>query len=208
MEYSILRDKYVYSNLFALKCHVLEVIHMYILVQSSLSSVPSHKCCSSQAGRQYRIIWVVNIFLGLWNKSCLSKSQLQSSHKLLRYVWVVFVLYWEKYCKWTGAKKIHLRIFLGTGRQIMPSELPIVWNILRCGIFLKERRNENDRNYAAVDLARNIYRKLEERWITAKYKFRPQNANTKHMGATWWEEGWDIFLPLRDKLCFVPMVLA
>ena len=61
----------------------------------------------------------------------------------------------------------------------MPSELPTLRDILRYGIFLREKSDENNRNYTTGELAKDIYHELEETWTRANNKFRPPVTNAK-----------------------------
>ena len=110
MEHSILHvtDKYIVTCMSTNAiCWLLEVIQ-YAPMQSSVPSLL--RCSSSPASRFFGIIWVLNIFLGLWSKCCLSKRQLQRSHTVSQ-IWIIIVFlctvvfFLVKYCKWNGTKE-------------------------------------------------------------------------------------------------------
>ena len=59
----------------------------------------------------------------------------------------------------------HFSSLIGTGRDLLPSELPTLRDILRYG--LREQSGDDARNYPAATLARDIYLKVIENWEQA-----------------------------------------
>src|SRR5678815_3689174 len=66
---------------------------------------------------------------------------------------------------------IHMSNFIGTGREMLPSELATQRDVLRYGFLLREQSGENVRNYPAATLAKDIYPKVLEKFKLANSCF-------------------------------------
>ena len=65
----------------------------------------------------------------------------------------------------------HMSNLIGTGRDLLPSELPTLRDVLRYGLLLREQSGEDVRNYPADCLAKDIYPKVLEKWERANNSF-------------------------------------
>ena len=64
----------------------------------------------------------------------------------------------------------HMSNLIGTGRELLPSELPTVRDVLRYGL-LREQSGEDGRNYPAASLAKDIYPAMLQKWELANSSF-------------------------------------
>jgi len=62
---------------------------------------------------------------------------------------------------------------IGSGRQLLPSELPTLRDVMRYGILLREQCGEDVRNYPEISLAKDIYHKVLEKWERANSFLSP-----------------------------------
>jgi hypothetical protein len=65
----------------------------------------------------------------------------------------------------------HLSRYVGKGKLLLPSELPIARDILRYGIFLRETSDLNKRNYSVDKLVNDMTLALSAQWKKANCKF-------------------------------------
>ena len=65
----------------------------------------------------------------------------------------------------------HFSNLIGTGRDLLPSELPTLRDILRYGLLLREQSGDDAHNYPAATFARDIYLKVIESWERASHSF-------------------------------------
>ena len=66
----------------------------------------------------------------------------------------------------------HLSNFLGRGKELHPSELPTLRDVLRYGLLLREECNIDGKNYPTSVLAKDIYHKVIEKWQHANSSFQ------------------------------------
>ena len=74
---------------------------------------------------------------------------------------------------------MHLSNLLGTGRDLLPSELPTLRDILRYGLLLREQSDNDTRNYSVSDLAKDIYPANLEKWKRANDLFKQPVINSR-----------------------------
>src|SRR6218665_4185635 len=65
----------------------------------------------------------------------------------------------------------HFSSLIRTWRDLLPSELPTLRDILRYGILLREQSGDDAHNYPAATFARDIYLKVIENWEQASQSF-------------------------------------
>ena len=53
----------------------------------------------------------------------------------------------------------HLSNLIGSGRDLLPSQLPTLWDILRYELLLREQSDKDLRNYTGAGIANDIYPK-------------------------------------------------
>ena len=58
----------------------------------------------------------------------------------------------------------HMSNYVGTGKELPPSELPTVRDLLRYGVMLKELSEQDKRNYVVDQLVGDMVVALKERW--------------------------------------------
>lgn len=87
--------------------------------------------------------------------------------------------------------KSSLNNFVGTGRELLVSELPTVRDILRYGIYLREQCGEDRRNYPVDQLLRDIYPDLIGQWSKANALFKPPVTIGKRQIMSKLKEVWD-----------------
>ena len=73
----------------------------------------------------------------------------------------------------------HLSNLVGTGRELLVSELPTARDILRYGIYLREHSIDDKRNYPLDELIGDIYPGLICQWSKANALFNPPVINEK-----------------------------
>uniref|UniRef100_UPI00358F4F97 uncharacterized protein n=1 Tax=Myxine glutinosa TaxID=7769 RepID=UPI00358F4F97 len=73
----------------------------------------------------------------------------------------------------------HLSNLVGTGQELLVSELPTVRDILRYGIYLREQSEDDRRNYPVDQLVSDIYPGLICQWSKANALFKPPVINEK-----------------------------
>lgn len=84
-----------------------------------------------------------------------------------------------------------MRTLVGTGWELLVSELPTVRDLLRSGIFLREK-SENDRRNDPVDqLVGDIYPGLVSQWSKANALFKPPVINAKLTVVTKLKQVWN-----------------
>ena len=87
--------------------------------------------------------------------------------------------------------KSNLSDLVGTGRELLVSELPTVRDILRYGIYLREQFAEDRRNYPVDQLLRDIYPAVIGQWSKANALFKPPVTNGKSTIMPKLKEVWD-----------------
>lgn len=65
----------------------------------------------------------------------------------------------------------HMSNLIGTGQEMLPSELPTLRCLLRYGLLLREQSCEDVRNYPLSNMAMDIYPELLKRWGRANCCF-------------------------------------
>ena len=86
--------------------------------------------------------------------------------------------------KTRGSKSTHLSNFVGSGRELIPSQLPTYRDVLRLGIYLREQTDQDKRNYPDNLLARDIVAALLGQWEKANAEFKfPVIAHNKSLFA-------------------------
>ncbi|KAI4806672.1 hypothetical protein KUCAC02_017487 [Chaenocephalus aceratus] len=73
----------------------------------------------------------------------------------------------------------HLSNLVGTGRELLVSELPTVRDILRYGIYLRDQSKDDRRNYPVDQLVDDIFPGLIGQWSKANALFKPPVINEK-----------------------------
>ena len=68
---------------------------------------------------------------------------------------------------------------LGTSRDLLPSELPTLRDVLRYGLLLREQNDDDKRNYPTANLAKDIYPAVIENWKRANDLFKPPVINSR-----------------------------
>ena len=75
--------------------------------------------------------------------------------------------------KTRGQLSSHLSLLIGTGKELLVSELPTVRDILRFGLLLREQNSKDRRNYTDKELISDIIPHLLHQWTTANALFKP-----------------------------------
>ena len=73
----------------------------------------------------------------------------------------------------------HLSHLVVNGRELLVSELPTLRDILRYGIYLREKSEDDRRNYPVEQLVGDIYPGLICQWSKADTLFNPPVINEK-----------------------------
>ena len=73
----------------------------------------------------------------------------------------------------------NLSNFIGCGRELIPSELPTLRDILRLGLLMRDSSCEDRRNYPIDELASDIYPILINQWSKANPAFVSPILNDK-----------------------------
>ncbi|KAK1894408.1 ADP-ribosylation factor 1 [Dissostichus eleginoides] len=73
----------------------------------------------------------------------------------------------------------HLSNLVGTGRELLVSELPTVRDILRYGIYLRDQSKDDRGNYPVDQLLGDIFPGLIGQWSKANALFKPPVINEK-----------------------------
>src|SRR6218665_1732188 len=84
-----------------------------------------------------------------------------------------------------------MNILIGSGRDLLPFELPTLRDVMRYGIFLREQSGEDVRNYPAVSLAKDIYPKILEKWGRANRSFVAPIINSQPRILKKIQESWE-----------------
>ena len=71
----------------------------------------------------------------------------------------------------------HMSNYVGTGKELLPSELPTVRDLLRYGVMLKELSEQDKRNYVVDQLVGDMVVALKERWQRANAQFKDPIIN-------------------------------
>ena len=66
----------------------------------------------------------------------------------------------------------HMSNYLGTGKELLPSELPTTRDLLRFGLLKREQSEEDKRNYTVDQLVKEMMRALVEQWQKANAQFQ------------------------------------
>ena len=66
----------------------------------------------------------------------------------------------------------HLSNYLGTGKELLPSELPTTRDLLRFGLLKREQSEEDKRNYTVDQLVKEMMSALVEQWQKANAQFQ------------------------------------
>ena len=67
----------------------------------------------------------------------------------------------------------HMSEFLGTGKELLVSDLPTLRDVLRFGILLREQHDEDLRNYLVKEMARDMIPPIVNQWLRANALFKP-----------------------------------
>ena len=86
----------------------------------------------------------------------------------------------------------HMSNLIGTGRELLPSELPTLRDILRYGLLLREQSDENVRNYPAANLANDIYPEVLEQWRRANSAFISPIINSRVTIVKKIQQNWEL----------------
>ena len=72
-------------------------------------------------------------------------------------------------CRTRNTSGSNLSDLVGRGRELLPSELPTVRDILQLGIYLKE--TDGTQKYPVSELINDIYIKVHFQWMLANHHF-------------------------------------
>jgi hypothetical protein len=100
----------------------------------------------------------------------------------------------------------HMSNYVGTGKDLLLTELPTVRDLLRYGILQRELSEENKRNYIVGQLVKDMVEVLQDRWLRANAQLKYPVTNHpdtifKKLKALW-EEASKVSLgkgKLKDK---------
>ena len=65
----------------------------------------------------------------------------------------------------------HLSNLIGSGRDLIPSEIPPHRYVLRYGILLREQADNDRRNYPVMDLVKDMIPAVLRQWLKANALF-------------------------------------
>ena len=85
----------------------------------------------------------------------------------------------------------HMSNLIGCSREMLPSELPTLRDVLRHGLLLREQSNNDKRNYPSSTLAKDLYEKVLEKWQRANSSFESPVVNSKVTIVKRIEENWE-----------------
>ena len=85
----------------------------------------------------------------------------------------------------------HLSNLIGSGRDLLPSQLPTLRDILRYGLLLREQSDEDLRNYTGAGIAKDIYPKVLEKWERANSLFVTPVLNSRTTILNKIESSWE-----------------
>jgi len=74
--------------------------------------------------------------------------------------------------KTRGNASTHLSHYVGSGMELLTSELPTVRDLLRYGLLLRELSEKDKKNYTKKELSNDIMTALLAQWTKANYKFK------------------------------------
>ena len=74
--------------------------------------------------------------------------------------------------KTRGSLTTHMTTLVGSGRELIPSQLPTTRDVLRLGIYLRETAETDKRNYPVNILVRDIVPVLVAQWTKANAEFK------------------------------------
>ena len=67
---------------------------------------------------------------------------------------------------------------MGSGRDLLPSELPTLRAVLRAGIKLNEDKAETKQKYPIQELALEVAKLVEAQWLQDNKEFIPPKVST------------------------------
>ena len=85
----------------------------------------------------------------------------------------------------------NLSEFLGTGQEFLVSELPTLRDVLRFGIFLREKRDDQ-RNYSVKDMVKDITPFVFQKWTKANALFRSPVVVSEARARVKIEDAWNL----------------
>ena len=96
-----------------------------------------------------------------------------------------------------------LASFLGSGRDLLPSELPTLRAVLRAGIKLNEDKAETKQKYPIQELALDVAKLVEAQWLKANNELIPPKVSTlksiQRRIQTAWRRAQDIVWKKEEK---------
>ena len=66
---------------------------------------------------------------------------------------------------------------VGTGKNLLPSDLPTVRDMLMYGLLQRELSEVNKRNYSVDQLVKDMMEALQARWLTANAQLKVPVTN-------------------------------
>ena len=85
----------------------------------------------------------------------------------------------------------NLSEFLGTGHEFLVSELLTLRDVLRFGIFLREKRDDQ-RNYSVKDMVKDITPFVFQQWTKANALFRSPVVVSEAWARVKIEDAWNL----------------
>ena len=67
---------------------------------------------------------------------------------------------------------------MGSGRDLLPSELPTLRAVLRAGIKLNEDKAETKQKYSIQEFALDVAKLVEAQWLKANNELIPPKVST------------------------------
>ena len=66
----------------------------------------------------------------------------------------------------------HLSLYVGTGRELLNTELPTLRDLLRYGVLLRETSEKDKRNYSKEELVSDMLAALLAQWLKASHRLK------------------------------------
>ena len=93
----------------------------------------------------------------------------------------------------SGTKMVE---FLGSGRQMLPTELPTQRDVLRHALLLQEQnllvKEEDRRNYPVKEIMKDVLPHLLEKWKKANAQFKPPIIVSEQTILTRLNNSWEL----------------
>ena len=86
----------------------------------------------------------------------------------------------------------HLSEYLGTGKELLVSELPTLRDILRYGLLVRELSENDPRNMTVKDVSKAIFDAVTSQWLKANALFKPPVIVSEKSATDKIIEAWDM----------------